>query len=658
MSRSRVSRREFLIRASKAASYVAVGAGLNLSCDAGGRPPRPNIVIVLTDDQGYEDVGVYGAQGFETPHLDRMAAEGMRFTSFYVSQAVCSASRASLLTGCYAERVGIQGALGPYSTVGLHPDEETIAELLKKRDYATGIFGKWHLGHQPQFSPLLHGFDEYFGLPYSNDMWPVGYDGRRRPGWSKGLYPELPLIDGDQKIAEVRTLEDQATLTTAYTERAVAFIEKNKGRSFFLYVPHSMPHVPLGVSDKFRGKSAQGAYGDVIMEIDWSVGQILQTLEQHGLSRNTLVIFVSDNGPWLNFGNHAGSAGSLREGKGTMWEGGARVPCIMRWPGTIPAGSVTSGIAATIDILPTVASVAGVPSPTKRIDGVDLLALLEGTTETSPRTRYYYYYDGQLRAVRDGRFKLLFPHRSRSYRGVEPGRDGLPGPCATWESGLELYDLEHDPGETTDLSARHPEIVERLSIVAAHAREELGDRLTGAKGKDVRKPGRIGSDRQLEVEHLALGKTITLKSQPSPKYTGGGQGALLNGIRGTADFHDGSWQGFEEDDLDLRIDLGEAISVQEIMCGFLRSQISWIFMPTKVEVSVSADGTRFTNVGQTESEDPTPNAEPLIEEIRFEFPPQPVRYIQVVARSVGRCPDWHPGAGGKAWIFIDEIEVR
>ena len=450
----------------------------------------PNIVIILTDDQGYADVGCFGARGFATPNLDRMASEGMKFTSFYASQAVCSASRASLLTGCYSERVSIQGALGPQSRIGLNPEEKTIAELVKKRGYATAIFGKWHLGHEKEFLPLQQGFDEYFGLPYSNDMWPVNYDGTPADKGAKSAYPPLPLIEGNEKSAEVRTLEDQNKLTTLYTERAVGFIEKNKDRPFFLYMPHSMPHVPLGVSERFRGKSSQGMYGDVIMEIDWSVGEILKALEKHGLDDQTLVIYTSDNGPWLNFGNHAGSALPLREGKGTMWEGGARVPCIMRWPGRIPAGRVCQKIAATIDLLPTIAAVTGAPLPEKPIDGVNLLPLLEGKENVNPRDHYLYYYGGELQAVRQGRWKLHFPHKYRSYSGVEPGKNGDPGPYASGQTGLELYDLEQDIGETKNVAARFPEVVERLRALAETARLELGDSLTSAKGRGVRPPGR------------------------------------------------------------------------------------------------------------------------------------------------------------------------
>jgi len=294
---------------------------------------RPNVVIVFTDDQGYGDVGVFGAKGYETPNLDRMAAEGMKFTSFYSAQAVCSASRAALLTGCYPNRIGILGALGPRSKHGINAKETTIAELLKTRGYATAIYGKWHLGHHPKFLPTRHGFDDYFGLPYSNDMWPHHPTAGNR-------FPDLPMFKKEKIINPKVTPKDQRQLTTWYTERAVKFIEKNKDQPFFLYVPHSMPHVPLFVSDKFKGKSKQGAYGDVIMEIDWSVGQILKTLKKHKLDENTLVIYTSDNGPWLSYGDHAGTAGPLREGKGTTWDGGQREPTIMRWPGRIPAGKV------------------------------------------------------------------------------------------------------------------------------------------------------------------------------------------------------------------------------------------------------------------------------------------------------------------------------
>ena len=286
-------------------------------------PPsnQPNIIIMLTDDQGYQDVGCYGARGFDTPHLDRMAAGGMRFTDFYVGAPTCTPSRASLLTGCYPQRVGLPTVLAPWDTIGLSTEEPTLASLLKQSGYATACFGKWHLGCQPQFMPNKHGFDEYFGLPYSNDQWPF----HPRPERAK-LMPPLPLMDNDTVLEHN---PDQTQLTTWYTEHSVDFIERHQEQPFFLYVPHSMPHVPLHVSDKFKGKSDRGLYGDVMMEIDWSMGEILSTLDRLDMVENTLVVFLSDNGPWLEYGDHAGCALPLREGKWTTFDGGQRVPCIM-----------------------------------------------------------------------------------------------------------------------------------------------------------------------------------------------------------------------------------------------------------------------------------------------------------------------------------------
>lgn len=485
------SRRDFLKTLGLGAAALSF-----TSCSRRDKTPEaaqkhlPNFVVIFTDDQGYSDVGFYGAEGFETPNLDQMAVEGVRFTSFYVSQAVCSASRSSLLTGCYPNRVSIFGALSPQSKIGLNPNEETIAEVLKKKGYAAGIFGKWHLGHHREFLPLQHGFDEYLGLPYSNDMWPLDYGGKIAPKeHRKAKHPFLPLIDGNKKVAELRTMKDQDTLTTHYTERAVQFIEKNKDRPFFLYVPHSMPHVPLGVSDKFRGRSKQGMYGDVIMEIDWSVGEILKALKRNGLEDNTLVVFTTDNGPWLNFGNHGGSALPLREGKGTSWEGGVRVPCIMRWPGHIPAGRVCDRIAATLDLLPTFAAISGAPLPKHKIDGVNIMSLLQGEPEANPRDHLFYYYGKQLQCVRQGKWKLIFPHTYRSYKGIKPGMDGLPGPYAKGETGLELYDLENDISEKCNIASKYLEVVKRLQALGEKAREELGD--GELVGKGVRPPGRV-----------------------------------------------------------------------------------------------------------------------------------------------------------------------
>ena len=449
-------------------------------------PRKPNVVIIFTDDQGYRDVGSYGAPDFETPHLDQMAAEGVRFTDFYVAQGVCSASRAALLTGCYSNRVGIHGALFPGAPVGLNPEETTLAEICKSQGYATAMFGKWHLGDHPDFLPTQQGFDEYLGLPYSNDMWP------KHPSNAQHQFPRLPLYENDSIIEYLD--EDQNQLTTQYTERAVQFIEKNKDQPFFLYVAHSMPHVPLYVSEKFNGKSENGLYGDVIMEIDWSVGQILETLKAHGLDENTLVIFTSDNGPWLSYGNHSGSALPLREGKGTALEGGVRVPCIMRWTGRIPAGVEQDEPAMTIDILPTVAHLIGAPLPEKNIDGMDIWPLIaneEGAT--NPHEAYYFYYKrNELHGMRKGHWKLYFPHEYRSLEGRPGGKDGMPAEYNNRvKMGLELYDLENDISETTNVADQHPEVEAEMQQMADQIREKLGDSLTGIEGSEVREPGSV-----------------------------------------------------------------------------------------------------------------------------------------------------------------------
>jgi len=455
----------------------------------------PNIVVIFTDDQGYSDVGVYGAQGFRTPHLDQMAAEGVRFTDFYTAQPVCSASRAALLTGCYPNRIGIAGALGPRAKHGIHEREVTIAELCKSKGYATAIFGKWHLGHHKKFLPVQHGFDEYCGIPYSNDMWPLHPNFAKLPPNAekrKRGYPNLPLIEGDQIVDDEITPEEQTRFTTLFTERAVKFIERNKDRPFFLYVPHPMPHVPLFVSDKFKGKSQQGLYGDVIMEIDWSVGRILDALKRHGLDDNTLVIFTTDNGPWLSYGNHGGSCRPLREGKGSTWEGGIRQPCIVRWPGKIPAGSVCHEPAMTIDIFPTIAQLIGAALPDHKIDGLDIWPLMSGTpgAKSPHEVLYFYYHQGALEALRSGRWKLVFPHKYRSLTG-KPGQDGTPNGYSQLKCGLELYDLRNDVGEQHNVIDQHPDVVKRLEALAEKARDDLGDSLTKREGKNTRPAGKL-----------------------------------------------------------------------------------------------------------------------------------------------------------------------
>lgn len=465
-----------------------------ISCSEIYKNEYPNIVIIFMDDLGYGDISNFGAINYKTPNIDKMVNDGMLFTNFYSAQAVCSASRAGLLTGTYPNRIGISGALMPYSNHGLHDDEITIAEMLKDKGYATAIYGKWHLGHHKKFLPNNHGFDTYIGIPYSNDMWPVDFDGNQisdTSNWKKKTYPQLPLIKDFEKIKEIKTLEDQAMLTTLYTEKSIKFINENKNNPFFLYVPHSMPHVPIAVSDKFLGKSKQGLYGDLMMELDWSVGEIIKSLESNNILENTLVIFTSDNGPWLNFGNHAGSTGGLREGKGTSFEGGQRVPTVMMWKNMIPRGKIANQLSSTIDLFPTIASIVDAKLPSHKIDGINILEILEGK-DSKPRDHFFYYYgNNNLEAVRKDNWKLILPHASRSYEGVLPKNDGHGGPYSRIETGLELYNLRRDPGEEYDVIKLYPEIVKELMDLAEIARKDMGDNLTGIKGSNVRKNGKL-----------------------------------------------------------------------------------------------------------------------------------------------------------------------
>jgi arylsulfatase A-like enzyme len=461
----------------------------------------PNVVLFFVDDLGYSDVGCYGSKLNRTPNIDRMAAEGMQFTGFYVAQAVCSASRAALMTGCYANRVGMQGALNHTSREGIHPDELLLPEMCKAKGYATAAFGKWHLGTDLMFNPLRNGFDEFLGIPYSND------NSKYHPSLAN-VMPPLPFYDG---LKIIETDPDQSLFTHRFTERATSFIEKNKDRPFFLYIPHVMPHVPIFASDAFRGKSSNGLYGDVVEEIDWSAGQILDAIKRCGIDDNTLVIFFSDNGPFLSYGNHAGTARPLREGKLTTFEGGVRVPFIARWPGRVPAGTVCDEPVMEIDLLPTVAGLIGGRLSDRKIDGKDIRDLLEGKPGAkSPHEALMFYGGSELQAVRSGEWKLHFAH---SYITVDgpPGRDGKPSrfgemkPKSITQSGiagiasrhgyrvenigLSLFNLKDDPGESRDVAKEHPEIVDRLKKLAEPTRKELGDALTQVKGTENRPLG-------------------------------------------------------------------------------------------------------------------------------------------------------------------------
>jgi arylsulfatase len=450
---------------------------------------KPNIVIIFMDDMGYGDIEPFGGIDYKTPHIDKLASQGMIFTNFY-AQPTCSASRAALLTGSQPIRVGIPGVLFPHSKKGLNPKEETIESMLKKEGYATGIVGKWNLGDAKKFLPLQEGFDMYLGLPYSNDMWPKGHR-NSPPTRLSSMMPPLPLIDGNRTMEYIKTFTQMDSLTLKYTKRAVRFINRHKNKPFFLYFAHTMVHVPLFVLPRFRGKSKQGMYGDVMMAVDWSVGRVMQTLRKDGMAKNTLVIFTSDNGPWLNFGNRAGSAGGLREGKHTMFGGGMKEPAIMRWPGVIPKGTINNEIASTMDILPTLAKITGAPLPKNTIDGVNILPILKDPSNSDPRKYLIYDWKRSVMGVREGKWKLILPHKYESYEGVLPGKNGRGGPMRKTKIKLSLYNLRRDPGERYNVIEQHPKVVKRLMKMVKKKRKVLGDRIHGIPCGQCRPFGKI-----------------------------------------------------------------------------------------------------------------------------------------------------------------------
>jgi arylsulfatase A len=442
---------------------------LSLFCGTTLAAAKPNVVVIFMDDMGYGDIGAYGATKQKTPHLDRMAAEGMKLTSFYAAP-VCSVSRAQLLTGCYGARIDVPAVYGPGSANGLNPSEVTIAERLKVLGYATMCIGKWHVGDQPEFLPTKQGFDGYFGIPYSNDM--------QRKSTETGERV-TPLLR-DDKVAELLTDEQQSRIVERYTDEAVRFITANKDKPFFLYLPHTAIHTPIYPGEKFRGKSSNGRVGDWIEEVDWSTGRVLDTLRELKLAENTLVVFTSDNGPWLIKNADSGSAGPLRGGKGSTWEGGVRVPTLAWWPGKIAPKSSVDAIAGTIDLLPTAISVAGgsVP-PQPVIDGRDLSPILFGKSTESPRGVHYYFSGYKLQAVRKGPWKLA----------IEPQNETMGRPVAA-DANTEkprLYHLDREIGEKTNLADAHPEIVRELSTLGEAIMAEIG----GSKPAARRPAGKV-----------------------------------------------------------------------------------------------------------------------------------------------------------------------
>lgn len=444
----------------------------------------PNIIIIFIDDMGYGDVSPYNNGITYTPNFQWIADNGVTLTDFYVSQAVCSASRTSLLTGCYSNRLGIHGALFPDSRIGLHPAEITIADMLKVKGYRTKAIGKWHLGSRPEFMPTKHGFDEFYGIPYSNDMWSKN---------TNRNFPPLPLFENETIID---TVSEQSWFTQKFTEKAVDFISANKAKPFFLYLAHPMPHVPIFASQKFQGKTGKGLYADVIAEIDWSVGEIIKKLKKLKLEENTLLIVASDNGPWLPYGNHAGVTNGLRESKGTSWEGGIRTPCLIYWKGKLAKAMRLNTPVMSIDILPTIAYLTNSKLPEKPIDGVNIWKVLSNDDKEkefiTERPLFIYYNTNELQAMRWRNWKLYFPHTYNSMEGITPGNDSKRVPTKPVKlDSLELYDLHTDKGEKVNLAAKFPEIVSQMNAMANEIRKKIGDSLKEIKGTENREPGRI-----------------------------------------------------------------------------------------------------------------------------------------------------------------------
>ena len=443
--------------------FLSFVAAIVLAC-LPAHASNPNFIIIFTDDQGYGDLSCFGSKTIKTPHIDRLASEGRKFTSFMVASPVCTPSRAALLTACYPKRVGMhQHVLFPSSRKGLHPGEHTIADHLKAQGYATACFGKWHLGHQPEVLPTSNGFDTYYGIPYSNDMNHPDNKGKPRGGW-QGMDilwndPEstltkwkTPLFE-DEKIVELPV--DQRTITRRCTQKAIDFVTANKEKPFFVYLPHSMPHIPLYVPDDVRDPDPKNAYINTIEHIDTEVGRLLDALDELKLTSKTYVIYTTDNGPWLPFRHHGGSAGPLREGKGTTFEGGQRVPCLIRGPG-IPAGTVCAELAGTIDILPTIAALTGKPLPAgKKVDGLDVSSLWVGKAKESPRKEFLHYTSrGDLQGIRQGSWKLLV----KNQRGRRNQNRNAP----TNSGQVLLFDLSKDLGEQNNLADQHPDLVKKL----------------------------------------------------------------------------------------------------------------------------------------------------------------------------------------------------
>ncbi|MFK8009279.1 MAG: sulfatase-like hydrolase/transferase [Saprospiraceae bacterium] len=581
----------------------------------------PNIIILFADDLGYGDLSVYGHPTIRTPNLDAMAAKGMKFTNFYSGSPACTASRYALLTGRYPIRSGFQWVLYPNSSRGIHANEYTLAEGMKDAGYATACFGKWHLGTtKKEYLPLQNGFDEYFGLPYSNDMIP--------PLWN-----DITLIEGNDTIS---FNPDQKTLTKQYTDRTIDFITRHSRDPFFIYVPYAMPHLPLHPGEEFAGKSERGTYGDVVEELDWNVGRILNALKINNLSKNTLILFVSDNGPWIIKNEEGGSSGLLRDGKGSTWEGGMRVPMIAHWEGKISPANLNTQPTSTLDLYTSLLKLVGQEIPKETIyDGKDISNLFLGkSSEESVQQSYFFYGSKKLHAIRKGKWKLHIHTSSQTKRQYFDGKTPL------------LFNLNKDPSEQYDLTEQFPEVVnELLRDIEIH------------KNKIEAQPNFFQKERLASrKKHLAFEKSVILKNPPHPNYNS--INTLTDGfIEGADRFQ--TLMGFEGNNLEAIIDLEKEKTIQEIKIGFLQNQPSWIFFPTKVDFFVSLNGKNFKKIATQEIDAELVNKMSGVfyfstkEKMERKY-----RYLKVIANNQGKCPDNHDGAGKDCWIFADEIIVN
>ena len=581
----------------------------------------PNIIVLFADDLGYGDLGVYGHPTIRTPNLDAMAAKGMKFTNFYSGSPACTASRYALLTGRYPIRSGFQWVLYPNSSRGIHPNEYTLAEGMKDAGYATACFGKWHLGTtKKEYLPLQNGFDEYFGLPYSNDMIP--------PLWN-----DIPLLEGNDTIS---VNPDQRTLTKKYTERTIDFITKHSRDPFFIYVPYAMPHLPLHPGEAFAGKSLRGTYGDVVEELDWSVGKILKSLKTNNLSKNTLVIFVSDNGPWIIKNEEGGSSGLLRDGKGSTWEGGMRVPMIAHWEGKIAPAILNTQPTSTLDLYTSLLKLVGQEIPKETIyDGKDISNLFLGTaSEKIEEEPFFFYGPKKLHAIRKGKWKLHVHTSSQTKRQYFEGKTPL------------LFNINEDPSEKYDLAEKFPEIVNGLLQEIESHKSEINAQ------PDFFQKERLASRK----EHLGFEKKVTLKNPPHYNYNN--TNTLTDGFTEGADRFR-TLMGFEGDNLEAIIDLDNEKTVKEIKIGFLQNQPSWIFFPKKVDFLISQNGKDFEKIDTQEID---ANLVDKMSSVFYfatkEKTERKTRYIKVIAYSQGKCPEGHDGAGKNCWIFADEIIVN